>query len=135
MTNRFPHILPADAKVWTRFLELHGKDFSHFDYDIRVGLGTDPGDIVEQKYRDMAITLSQRRIDAVGYSDNRIYIIEITQRAGIKALGQLVAYPALYRETFASENTVFPLLVCSSFKSDAESAFISAKIPYIVVDV
>ena len=135
LTNRFPHILPQDAKVWTKFL--HGNpDFcDYYDYDIRVGKGIDPGNIVEEKFRRMSIHLSQRRIDIVGYRNDCIFIIELTQKAGIKALGQLSAYPNLYKDTFKPTLKLKPLLICSGFKADAERAFQMAKIPYIIIDI
>jgi len=120
--NRFfPHLLPVDIAVWERFLALHGKAYSKFDYDVRVGVGRDPGDIVPETIRIMAVKLSQRRIDAVGWTPNRLDIIEITTDAGLTAIGQLEAYPRLYKAKFQPTTSLRPVLVCESIQTDLQT--------------
>ena len=58
------------------------------------------------------------RIDAVGYTQAGIYIIEITRRAGLKAIGQLESYPLLFKDKFNPRAKVIPYLVCEELKSD-----------------
>ena len=130
---RFPHLLAPDAILWQQFLDSYGAQFNYFDYDIRVGEGRDPGNEHPQNIRDMAITLSQRRIDAVGYAPDRIYIFEITQEAGLKALGQLSAYPILYERTFAPDRPLSPIVVCRSFATDAQPAYTRAGIGFYLI--
>jgi len=97
---KFPHMLPAEVPLWERFLEVWGKDWQKFDYDVHVGKGADPGPEVPEPYRSLAISLTQKRIDAVGYQDGVVWIFEVKPDAGLSALGQLKAYRVLYRETF-----------------------------------
>jgi len=127
---RFPHLLEQDAAVWQQFLDLHKDEYDYFDYDIAVGDGRDPGDGFAPKIRQMALTLSRRRIDVVGFKPDRIDIIEITQIAGLTALGQLHAYPLLYLRTFNPTRPLVPVLVCRSFATDAQPAFSRAGIEY-----
>lgn len=76
----------------------------------------------------MAISLSQRRIDAIGFSTYFIDIIEITLNAGLTALGQLIAYPILYRQAYPTTLSLRPVLVCQSIQSDMRSIYDSAGI-------
>ncbi len=132
--NRFfPHLLPVDILVWERFLDQFGKAYSKFDYDVRVGDGRDPGDIVPDPIRAMAVKLSQRRIDAVGHTPDRLDVIEITTDAGLTAIGQLEAYPRLYQAKFHPTTPIRPVLVCESIQTDLESTLDAiAAVVYIV---
>jgi len=112
--QRFPHLLPADIAVWKAFLALQLYPYSHIDYDVRVGEGRDPGPAFQPNIRSMALDLSRRRIDAIGYLANEIHIIEITQEAGTTAIGQLSVYPILYAQTYHPLKPLRCLLVCSA---------------------
>ena len=71
---RYKHMLPRDKEIWDRFLEQHGDYFDRFDYDIRVGKGI--GDIVgvSDLTRKIAVSLTQKRIDATGYKSQEIWV-------------------------------------------------------------
>lgn len=118
----FPHLLDPDIDVWEEFLAKYKPEYDAFDYDVRVGTGRDPGTIVEDKYRRLGIELSKRRIDAVGHRSGGIDIIEITVYADLKALGQLMAYPELYQQTFATTLPLRPVLVCREIAPDLQPA-------------
>jgi hypothetical protein len=131
--NRFyPHLLPDDIKVWKRFLAAHAAEYSHFDYDVRVGTGRDPGDDYPPNIRKMALDLSMRRIDAVGHQPGKLTIIEITRAAGMTAIGQLTTYPILYRQTFNPAKLIEVLLVAETLQSDVESALRLNQLPYLL---
>lgn len=117
----YPHLLPHDIQVWERFLQQHRADYTHFDYDVRVGQGRDPGPSISAKYRQLGIELSQRRIDAIGHTATHLDIIEITTRAGIHAIGQLVTYPTLYLESYHPTLPLRQCLVCSELAPDVDS--------------
>lgn len=133
MHAQFAHLLPNVTVVWKRFLALHGLEYSLLEYDIRVGLGRDPGDIYPENIRKMAIDLSYRRIDCVAYQPNLITIIEITPSAGFTALGQIYSYPILYALTFQPHLPLKALLVCEDVQSDIVPVLDSLMINYVVV--
>jgi len=97
--------------------------YSHIDYDVHVGNGRDPGDDFEPNIREMAIRLSQRRIDAVAHRPDFIDIIEVTLDAGLTALGQLMVYPALYTVAFRPPKPLRPVLVTRKFSTDTEDSY------------
>lgn len=120
--NRFyPHLLPNDIPVWERFLEAFPDRYDRIDYDVRVGKGREAPPEFEANLRKMALDLSRRRIDAIGYTPNRIDIIEITRLADLKAIGQLLAYPLLYRETFGPSVPVHTILVAEELHTDIKT--------------
>lgn len=114
----YPHLLPEDIAVWERFLHARGHQFTAFDYDVRVGIGRDPGSHYAQNIRAMAIGLSQRRIDVVAYTATAIHIIEVTRQVGLKAVGQIMAYPTLYRQTYQPNLPITPLIVAETLQPD-----------------
>lgn len=93
---KYPHLLPSDAKLWDRFIAKHPNYFDSVEYDVHVGEGTtiDPDWPDEIAY--MAKTLTQRRIDVLGYKGDHIYIVELKVDPGVSVLGQLLAYDTLY---------------------------------------
>ena len=97
---KYPHLMPNEIPLWERFLAIWGKNFEGFEYDVRVGRGVDPGPGYEEQWRRLAIELTKKRIDAVGRRDGIVYIFEVKPQAGLSALGQLLSYRILYRETF-----------------------------------
>lgn len=124
----YVHLLKKDIVVWERFLRSEAQRYSHFDYDVHVGDGRDPGPEYTHKIRSMAIGLSQRRIDAVGHGPNHVAIIEITTIAGIKAFGQCKVYPILYALANPTHPPIKTILVAERLGSDVEPAFTPSEV-------
>lgn len=133
--SRFPHLLPQDVEIWLKFLNSPANIYSHFDYDVRVGDGRDPGTDFSEANRELGIMLSQRRIDAVGHHQSHLAIIEITRNAGLKALGQLIAYPVLYQLKFKPEKALKPILVAETMQTDASEPFHSNRIAVLLYNL
>ena len=132
--NRFyPHLLQPDIELWERFLKLHESEYQYFDYDVRIGKGRPAEDLHNDNIKKMALDLSMRRIDAIGYKSNEIQIIEITCFADLKSLGQLLLYPQLYKETFNPKLTVTTLLLAEKLGSDIEPVLIENNYNYLLL--
>jgi len=121
--SKFPHLLPPDTPCWQRFLAAHQSEYLSFDYDVRVGFGRPVGDEFDDAMKKMAIDLSQRRIDAVGFKDDQIEIFEVTRLAGLKAIGQLITYPILYRMTYHPTLPLIPHLITEQIDTDLDVVY------------
>lgn len=132
INRRYPHLLQQDINVWLRYLAEHETDYSVIDYDVRVGVGRDPGPSYTPNLRQMGIDLSRRRIDAVGYTADQLDIIEITTAAGLTCIGQLTTYAVLYRQTYKYSGPIRTLLVCSSLLTDVQPGLDAAGIVWLV---
>lgn len=119
--------------MWERYLAKYGSFHDLIEYDIRVGMGRDPGPEYPENMRAMALDLSYRRIDAVGHSSRRITVIEITKLAGMTALGQVQVYPVLYRLTFMPSLPIVSLLVAEEFESDIQVTADQLGVAYVLV--
>jgi len=126
----YPHLLPDDILVWEKFLPIYGRLFDHFDYDVRVGKGRPRPDLPTAALVRMATDLSKRRIDAVGHIGDLRLVIEITHTIGLKALGQIIAYPVLYRNSYPGQYALRQLLVAGVLQSDIIQVLESKHIPY-----
>ena len=103
----------VDGVTWSAFLLQHGKNYTSFDYDIRVGSGVIAELPLPDKYLKDYQQLTQKRIDAIGYQTAGINIFEVKQRAGLSALGQLSAYSMLYLRSHPRALILSLNLVCS----------------------
>lgn len=127
--RRFPHLLPEDAATWQTWLDHYGHLLTHFDYDIRVGLGRPASGDYPPEIRKMALDLSMRRIDAIGHTPGQIYIFEVTQAAGFTTIGQYFAYPILYAQSY---NPILPLqaiIIAAEIQTDIVPVLEYYKIP------
>jgi len=131
--RRFPHLLPESILIWERWLSRHADEFDRFDYDVRVGDGRDPGPDFDDNIRQDGLDLSKRRIDAVGFTPNSITVIEITPLADLKCLGQILAYPILYKQTFQTTLPIKTLIVAGHIGTDMMPAIREHHIPYNLV--
>jgi len=125
--NRFfPGLDPQSILIWEAHLAANPDLYANIDYDIRVGLGRDPGKEFNSNIRRMALRASQRRIDAAGQTPGAIQIIEITDSAGQRALGQLASYPDLYRAAFSPTLPLLATLVAREIQTDMTKGFQNA---------
>jgi len=115
---RYKHMLPRDKVIWDRFLEQHGVYFERFDYDTHVGEGI--GDIVgvTDQIRKIALSLTQKRIDAVGYKGSEIWVFEIKPKAGLAAVGQIISYRILYDKDFGPGKVTHKAIVTDRTDND-----------------
>jgi hypothetical protein len=123
---RYPHLLPQDAPILTEYLKQHGHLYSTVLFDHRVGEGRDPGPEFEAVYRQMGIDLSQRRIDALGITATEHHIIEVTDAAGVTALGQLLAYQTLLQQQLQTPARPVLILAARTMQSDMAAAYNAA---------
>lgn len=116
--GKYPHMLPEDVPVWERFLDINPTLFERIYYDVRVG-GVVPGpELGDEKMRLMFWQNTAKRIDALGEMKNEIWIIEVAANPGLRAVGQLNTYIALWWEDPKISKPAKPVLVCQSIDED-----------------
>jgi len=118
LRNRYPHMVPNEIRIWNKFQKKYGSKFDMFRYDVHVGKGIGPVPGYDKKYQDMAIRLTQKRIDVVAYRGSNTYIIEIKDKAGLSAIGQLIAYKKLYEDQYGVNKIKGLAIVATSADQD-----------------
>ena len=120
--GRYPHMLAVDVPVWDLFLDRNPGFFKNIYYDVRVG-GVYPGpEHGDEVMRKMFYDNTAKRMDALGELEEEIWIIEVATRPGLRAIGQLQTYMALWWEDPKIPKIVKPVLVCQSIDADLEKA-------------
>jgi hypothetical protein len=130
----FVHMAPLDKSIWSRFLMQGGATFAPFQYDIRVGDGVElPSNATPMDNR-VAQALTTKRIDVLAWVNGHIIIIEVKQRAGLSAIGQLVGYKVLYQKQFPENPGIELWLVTDKLQPDMITPLNAANIRYFEVD-
>jgi hypothetical protein len=97
---RFPGMLPREILIFKNWLTAHEAEYDSFDYNKRIGAGQDPGPTWPDYVRQCAIANTQLRIDAVAYKAGVPTLIEVKDRAGASALGQILTYEAVWLKDY-----------------------------------
>ena len=91
-----PHMLKVDVPIWYRFLEKYGAPFLNLYYDCLLGGPfLDAQQMKDPYLRDWRV-LNSKRADAVAELENELWIIEVAKEPGLRALGQVQVYRALW---------------------------------------
>jgi hypothetical protein len=117
-----PHMLKPDVPVWYRFLEKYGHLFEKLYYDCLLGGPTlSPEQEKDPFWKMHRMTLS-KRADAIAELKDRVWIIEVTAVPGLRAIGQLMTYRALWIEDTAIAKPEDLVLVAEASDQDMLSA-------------
>lgn len=91
-----PHMLKVDVPIWYRFLEKYGRPFLKLYYDCLLGGPfLTPLQLEDPYMRDFRV-VNSKRADAIAELDNEVWIIEVAKEPGLRALGQVQVYRALW---------------------------------------
>lgn len=131
--RKYPHMIGDDRVVWDRFVEKFPDRFETVDYDFRVGEGTGFPGGVEDNWARMAMMLSQKRIDVLGWVGDHPTIIEVKKRVGLSALGQVLGYRVLFLKDFKLFGVPDLLVVCESISFDDKYVLEANNIPVEIV--
>jgi hypothetical protein len=129
----FPRMSKDDTTIWLRWLNVYGKNFDRFDYDLPVGNGEDPGPDYDPLMRKDFMDLTKKRIDAVGYIGNTATIFEIKPRAGTTALGQLISYKSLFQQTYPTVPVVSCAVITELMTTEEQLIYKANKISVIII--
>ena len=126
----YPQLSPREVVILKAWLKDHEREYDAFDYNVHVGAGLDPGPTYTDAERAQVKYNSQKRIDAVARKGNQATIIEVKDRAGTTALGELLTYVYLYRREHREQPLPLLLLVSNVLQPDMADALL-----YYGVDV
>ncbi|GAI28296.1 unnamed protein product [marine sediment metagenome] len=91
-----PHMLESDIPVWYRFLEKWGSPFLNLYYDCLLG---GPYLSLQEKKDPLKwmwrVNLA-KRADAIAELEDELWIIEVAPDPGLRVIGQLQTYRALW---------------------------------------
>ncbi len=113
-----PHMLNTDVPVWYRFLEKYESFFDNLYYDVLLGGPTLTKAEREDPILRMWRTNNSKRADAVAELSDEVWIIEVAERPGLRAVGQLQVYRSLWIEDPPILKPEKMVLVAAAFDQD-----------------
>ena len=120
--GRPPHMLESDIPVWYRFLDQWGFMFENLYYDCFVGGPYYTEEELKDPMKRMWRATVAKRIDALGETENEVWIIEVAKSPGLRAVGQVQVYRSLWLEDPPIRKIERPVLVCQSVDQDLISS-------------
>lgn len=113
-----PHMLRQDVPVWYGFLEMWGSGFINLYYDCLLGGPAMSPEQLKDPLSKMWRALNSKRADAIAELDKEIWIIEVAPDPGLRIIGQLQAYRALWLRDPKIMKVERMVLVSSSHNPD-----------------
>lgn len=117
-----PHMLPDDIPVWYRWLTLYGAYTRALYYDCLLGGPFLTPDQEKDKMLTMWRYNTSKRADAIAETATEVWIIEVANYPGLRAVGQLQVYQALWIEDPKIIKPERLLLVASRIDNDLGAA-------------
>ena len=115
---RYPHMMPEDAAVWSRFLMREDHGIEAVWYDVHVGAAVDVPEGSPAWLLSVAAGVTRKRIDVVARRGGLYLIIEVKPYANQLALGQVIVYRQLFPVEFPLAGPVMGCIVCDQVDVD-----------------
>lgn len=115
-------MLKPDVPVWYRFLDKFGSFFENLYYDVLLGGPFLTENELKDPIQRMFRTNFSKRADAVAELSDSIWIIEASERPGLRAVGQLQVYRSLWIEDPAILKPEKMVLVAAAIDQDLLSS-------------
>lgn len=115
-------MLPPDFPVWWRFFDIWRHKIKTLYYDCLLGgpflSPEEELDPIKKSWR----YVNSKRPDAVIETEEEVWIVEVSANPGLRALGQLVAYQALWLEDPKIAKLERAVLVVETLDTDLGAA-------------
>ncbi len=115
-------MLTPDIPVWYRFLDTWGHLFTKLYYDCLLGGPFLTPQELEDPLKKSWRYVNSKRPDAIAETKDEVWIIEVSANPGLRAMGQIVSYQALWQEDPAIEKIDRAVLVVETLDTDLGAA-------------
>jgi len=113
-----PQMLETDHPVWYRFLDKYGRYFKALYYNCLLGGPFLTKEQAADPFQKMWRFNTSKRADAIAELDNEVWIIEVANYPGLRAVGQLEVYQTLWAEDPKIMKPERLILVCERLDED-----------------
>ena len=91
-------MLPPDIPIWWRFLETWRHEIKTLYYDCLLGGPFFTEEELKDPIKKSWQYVNAKRPDAIIETESEVWIIEVSANPGLRAMGQCIAYLALWQE-------------------------------------
>lgn len=116
----YPHMKPADAVLWERFIEKYPDAYEWCIYDLNVGEGFPPPEQHPSATEIGYHLLTQKKIDVVAGKGADVDVIELKPDAHPAAFGQVLSYVHLYQRDVDPTGDATPVIITDRLNLDME---------------
>ena len=92
-----PQMLASDVPAWQAYREKHAGEWEKFYYNVAMTLRDFPKDWSPERVKSATYSLG-KRVDVVAYRKDLIWLIEVTDRAMVRSVGQVIVYRRLWEK-------------------------------------
>lgn len=135
LTGNYPHMARRDAPLWESFLRQRGAEFTGVAYDVALGGTVPPGadeadpTVIGWRYSTAV------KIDAVLFTPDECWIVEVKPNASLSAIGQVLGYTLLSELDPITDLPLVPTIITDQLSQDVAYVADQLNIQIIVVDV
>lgn len=119
----FPHMGPADARVWRFAITAGILPDAQWSYDVRLGGAAAEPVPADHEHFTMWETLLKKRVDVVGMVGGIPWLIEVKPIGSFAGLGQCLGYCDLWEREKGAPPKPLPVLVCAFVDLDLAPTF------------
>lgn len=127
-------MLNDDVPTWWKYLDSpNTPEYTELHYN--VAMTSVSPDIIQgpTSMVEMWLYNISKRVDVIGKSARGLDIIEVTGRASIRTLGQIIAYDSLYQLTRPLLDPANPVIVCDY--ADPDVLFLCNQLAITIVEM
>jgi len=129
----YPHMMAADAAIWTEYLRDPVVPVLEVWYDVHVGRAVEVGAGAGDMERRIAAGLTRKRIDCVCRVAAGYWVVEVKPRGDMQALGQVLSYTRLFRQEYRAGGEASPVVVCGEVDEDLVEEYEARGVAVIAV--
>jgi hypothetical protein len=113
-----PHMLFPDVPVWYSWLEKYGQFINSLYYDCLLGGPWLSDEQLKDPFTYQWAYNTSKRADAIAETNDEVWLIEVSTSPGLRAVGQLLSYMALWTEDPKIIKPEKMILVCADLDTD-----------------
>lgn len=133
ITGNYPHMARRDAPIWERFLRAQGANFTGVTYDVALG-GVVPEGADEEDETVLGWRYSTAvKLDAVLFTPDEVWIVEVKPNASLSAIGQVLGYMLLAEREPFTDLPLIPTIITDNLGADVRYVAEQLNIQIIVV--
>jgi hypothetical protein len=94
---QYPGMTYVESEITRAWINRHGAEYDEIAFNVRIGVGVDPGEEYTEEIRRMATLITQKRADITARAGDVHTLIEVKIRIAFGVIGQLIGYRELYK--------------------------------------
>lgn len=131
--HKYPHMRPADVRIWEAYLLGHTHPNAQVAYDVHVGSTPSPPPNAPEYLVKHIEAVYPKKIDAVIYLLSETIVAEVKPFAGLTALGQALGGRLLFHRDYPLAPNPIPAIITDTAQPDIP--WLCARLGIVLIEV